>query len=551
GRVLGGHTRHHHMALKSVKEEEKRNETDVGSPSGACGSGTSYVLREHPKKSSKFAGFNYNTTTMEEVVCSVCGKEFESERALFGHMKLHSKRGRKAIHCEECGKGYRSMRCLANHMKAHVGTLRVSNEARVCSTNNLVVESLSDTETVNLVRRKRSRRMRYNVTSNDEFSSLNMSDSGFEIEQEVKEVAICLMMLSRDKCNWRGFNPVNVSPSNDSFTYEVESLNQNKRIARNEVGDYVCDGDVCFERKKPKIEELDTCVLATENVLYEKKASQGNESDSGVLSDEEVEARLQVPVVSFYCGVGLKMPEVVDVCGSLLYTTESDKRIYGQMELKLSEAQSSDGLIEEGRADLAGSDSLNCSPVKKASLDACDAELQGNSCKKVISTSLNSFKCRTCNRIFHSYQALGGHQTGHRTSKSHAVLNIGSSEKDIKSNISTEIQDGCKHFKLEFDENSVEEMDEVRTMRAQLKESKGHKCPICSKVFVSGPALGGHKRIHCNKSSNSGEKLYMVMKQELSDISDVGDLKSPDIEAKADSKFMQWCAESDCNHLPG
>ncbi|KAK3018174.1 hypothetical protein RJ639_002792 [Escallonia herrerae] len=71
------------------------------------------------------------------------------------------------------------------------------------------------------------------------------------------------------------------------------------------------------------------------------------------------------------------------------------------------------------------------------------------------------YRCETCNRVFRSYQALGGHRASHKKIK----LNHSSSAVEAETN-----------------EGKVEE--------------KIHECPVCYRVFSSGQALGGHKRSH-------------------------------------------------------
>ncbi|KAK6935180.1 hypothetical protein RJ641_035335 [Dillenia turbinata] len=81
------------------------------------------------------------------------------------------------------------------------------------------------------------------------------------------------------------------------------------------------------------------------------------------------------------------------------------------------------------------------------------------------------FKCRTCNKVFGSYQALGGHRLGHKkkmTTKSHSTKNVGAG---------------------------------VNVVVAHPR--KVYECPFCDKVFESGQAMGGHKRSHFTTTNHS------------------------------------------------
>ncbi|CAL0302926.1 unnamed protein product [Lupinus luteus] len=81
------------------------------------------------------------------------------------------------------------------------------------------------------------------------------------------------------------------------------------------------------------------------------------------------------------------------------------------------------------------------------------------------------YKCETCNKVFRSYQALGGHRASH---------------KKIKVKISTKMND----------EQELQNDNGGSSSPQMVVEKKIHECPVCFRVFASGQALGGHKRTH-------------------------------------------------------
>ncbi|XWS35651.1 hypothetical protein CRYUN_Cryun20dG0015000 [Craigia yunnanensis] len=86
---------------------------------------------------------------------------------------------------------------------------------------------------------------------------------------------------------------------------------------------------------------------------------------------------------------------------------------------------------------------------------------------KVNRTSRGKYKCETCDKIFKSYQALGGHRASHKKIK--AYNSPTTHETDLEpENVST----------------------------CSMTKKKIYECPVCFRVFSSGQALGGHKRSH-------------------------------------------------------
>ncbi|XP_009604696.1 zinc finger protein ZAT12-like [Nicotiana tomentosiformis] len=77
------------------------------------------------------------------------------------------------------------------------------------------------------------------------------------------------------------------------------------------------------------------------------------------------------------------------------------------------------------------------------------------------STTNRVFECKTCNRQFSSFQALGGHRASHKKPR----LNM-------------------------------RELNNLQLFQLPSIKPKTHECSICGLEFALGQALGGHMRRH-------------------------------------------------------
>ncbi|KAK7391529.1 hypothetical protein VNO78_19945 [Psophocarpus tetragonolobus] len=101
------------------------------------------------------------------------------------------------------------------------------------------------------------------------------------------------------------------------------------------------------------------------------------------------------------------------------------------------------------------------------------------------------YECKTCNRTFPSFQALGGHRASHKKPKAimaiaqekkHQLLSSDEEEFQLKTNKSP--------FSLQFNTKGN------LYSSSSNNKSKVHECSICGAEFTSGQALGGHMRRH-------------------------------------------------------
>lgn len=460
----------------------------------------SYDLRENPKKSWKFSSFNHAASaSMQESQCKVCGKHFESLKALYGHMRHHSRRERERIRCKECGQALLSAKSLSNHMRVHSQKLRACNESGA-------VKGL-------VLKKRRSKRKRYNFIVSSSISSLNESLSSVtEIDQEVVQVAISLMMLSRGVQNWGEFS------YNDSVTIEVKSFGDKKRLLTNGAGCFVSNDNGCL-MKKPRLEKLDSIVL------YEKEEDECNEVGSGAESDEGKKVKLEVSTEKFYEEGEFEMPKLDVKPGSVSSDDEIGK-------------ESSEDLVEEDGLDgAAGKRIITSTSSKKVGFDACYAEYGGDSSSKATCSASDydvfyypqkesEIKCESCNKIFCSRRALRGHQRMHSAKRSSIA---------VKTTMFSDTEPDSKLVKLECIENLMK------------RENKEHKCRICLKVFATGQALGGHKRAHLVKNSDNILQ-EIVVEQDYSDLSNDLDLNISNMleeEVHGDAGSETWVVESE------
>nr|ANS59741.1 ZFP4 [Betula platyphylla] len=140
-------------------------------------------------------------------------------------------------------------------------------------------------------------------------------------------------------------------------------------------------------------------------------------------------------------------------------------------------------MIEDGGKDQQSFDMANC-------LMLLQSHVLNTTDPKKTSRGVPVFECKTCNRQFSSFQALGGHRASHKRPR-----------------LTEEEQRG----------------------RTKLQSSAGdkpkmHECSICGLEFGMGQALGGHMRRH-----------RATINQGFSPIT-LNDLKAPAVLKRSNSK---------------
>ena len=134
---------------------------------------------------------------------------------------------------------------------------------------------------------------------------------------------------------------------------------------------------------------------------------------------------------------------------------------------------------------------------KHAEEDAGMSYAKHNSRKFLEAATLGSsragyyvYECKTCNRTFPSFQALGGHRASHKKPKALMAIGLEKKQQHLLSSDEEEFQ--LKTNKSPF---SLQ-LNTKGNLYSNNNKSKVHECSICGAEFTSGQALGGHMRRH-------------------------------------------------------
>ncbi|KAK8677223.1 hypothetical protein V6N13_142772 [Hibiscus sabdariffa] len=309
----------------------------------------------------------------------------------------------KEMFCKECGKGFPSLKALCGHMACHSEKERVFFEKQ-----KLVMDSQSDTETSSTPsKRRRSKRIRYKsngVYSNNSVSMANCSSSVSEIEQEQEEVAMCLMMLSRDSsgCCKKGLNSIADSSDNNSVILEAKSSSIDVRITIKNDMKCVTNNGEYLKMKKQRDTEW-------------KSAESGPSSESSD-SSYFTNGPKKVEFEDFDSKFENNYPSKGSKYECLTCNKAFDShRALGGHRANHTKANgcNEDGLANNGfivpRTD---NKVIKPSPHGRA-LNTPRGSSSGKAEKRLGSKKNKGHQCPFCFRVFKSGQALGGHKRSH------------------------------------------------------------------------------------------------------------------------------------------
>ncbi|KAK7277442.1 hypothetical protein RJT34_22455 [Clitoria ternatea] len=112
-------------------------------------------------------------------------------------------------------------------------------------------------------------------------------------------------------------------------------------------------------------------------------------------------------------------------------------------------------------------------------------------------SNLYLYQCKTCNRCFPSFQALGGHRASHKKPMQNGTTSTEQKQtvnEDDRQN--SDLTPTSTTLSLQIS-NGANSCGGIITAATSTKaNNKVHECSICGAEFSSGQALGGHMRRH-------------------------------------------------------
>ncbi|KAL3511063.1 hypothetical protein ACH5RR_030464 [Cinchona calisaya] len=542
GKSLGGHMRSHIMAISA--ESEEKNDSNMkkllslngGEKSfdeiGGQSANSGYGLRENPKKTFKAVVDTTNFPLPQEKVCKQCGKGFQSLKALCGHMACHSDKERGILKDDH---SWTSENQKLEMMDSH---------------------SDSEAEERKLMRNRSKNSKRYKgivMKSCSSFSlANNCSYAVSEIdEQEQEEVAMCLMMLSRDNSgNGGGVDSFLETSDNNSVVLETKSSSIDMIIGRkeglmfvNRQDDETPEGKKIEGRKLRESSDLDAeIVLEQEN------------SDSGYFLEEVVKLESDASVDGLHRnGAFFDRRKPIASVGARCEETLAEIK-KGFSKIKGYKAELRKNVSRENGHDSGVISKLGKYEGKNKSKDSLEnLEMVNESSRKVkhgssdAEQSKNAYKrrkyeCLNCKKTFNSFQALGGHRPCHKRTNAYLESRFETDENSLDGDDTLndkptrKVRETFSNRKASAKTSSYSSEKKVKSQK-----TKGHECPFCHRIFKNGQALGGHKRSHFIGGGGVVEEHSNQTSTFKTDNPELLDLNLPaPLEDEDGGQFMSW-----------
>ncbi|XP_071728283.1 uncharacterized protein [Rutidosis leptorrhynchoides] len=413
GRSLGGHMRshvinstdynhnHHHdkdhqkkkkkiikkvLTVNNCEKSMKNNTVVIDGSSNSNDSG--YELRKDPKKTPKVKDASQleNSLVVLDKLCKECGKGFQSWKALFGHMKCHSE---KVLNNHTNNKSNMNQDSDNENSGTKTGQIKKSRSRNKRIKRYIVTSTTTATVTTTITTASSSIEM--NVLNNNIDKQINSNHAstsiGSEIEQDQEtEIAMCLMMLSKDEGKWGSEIDSDDNCNSSAFVklIKVEGKKQSVNGSKvNKIGNF--DGSKVGSSKLEKI----------------------------MIQNDELDDEIELGFGKFEDSIKRKFECIT--CDKSFHSYQtlgghkaSHKKLKGSLDPQTEVENSNENkpmLNHELMINGYGANSsTNHQTIKSFNLGA-------HSLKKTV--VLGTHECPICLKIFSSGQALGGHKRSH------------------------------------------------------------------------------------------------------------------------------------------
>ncbi|XAR65258.1 hypothetical protein NMG60_11009312 [Bertholletia excelsa] len=363
GKSLGGHMRSH-VTTNSAGSEDKLESNDQRLEISG-NSGFAYGLREKPKRTWRVSDPTFPWQQKEQI-CKQCGKVFQSLKALCGHMACHTDRER---------------------------ALKEDDESWTSENSDMEAEDVLP----RLPRRTASMKNKRIAVKSSFLASGSSSVS--EIDHEQEEVAMCLMMLSRDSVNCVDVYSSADSSDDNSVVLETKSSSLDTRVRRKKGFLNRVDHN-SYGKVKSKYGASDVEAVELEN------------SDSGYFMNGPKKVDSDVSVDGFFTNDNSKKHEGEGGYGF------KEKVYYGESGIASGKRVSNTSTYNPDsrkNISLQGKTSPKRSKYeynnKKKQVPNQDLSSDGK--RRLKSKKSKGHECPICLRLFKSGQALGGHKRSH------------------------------------------------------------------------------------------------------------------------------------------
>ncbi|CAI9779293.1 unnamed protein product [Fraxinus pennsylvanica] len=405
--------------------------------------------------------------------------------------------------CKQCGKGFQSLKALCGHMACHSEKERGLKDDHSWTSENqkVVMDSDLDAESED---RKRLRNTRSSLKCKwyKKIVVNGFSSRGSDIEEQEKEdLAMCLMMLSRDSGNRGGVNSIMESSDNNSVALETKSSSLDIRIDRKEGLNYVLNKD-----EAPRMKKIGD--MKSKNSVLDGEIAQVDSSDSEYFLDEctKIESDVYMNRCHSNGGSGACNKPLMIWTRMKSYKTDLSRDNMKENGSVNAERESNYSKTKSQKRKYTSESPKNGSP---------DAKISNQIQKK------SKYECLNCQKTFNSYQALGGHRPCQKTSNAHFEVRYGTGENSSDDATYFRTIDNFGELSSRNRKPTAETSSQYAEKRIKPMQSKDHVCPFCHRSFKNGQALGGHKRSHIINGHEENSSRTPINKPELPHLLDL------------------------------